>query len=284
MIPAVLSTRPAGADDPLVAALRGCGFRCLAVPTVTTAPAASSEALAATLAALDPGSWVAVTSRRGAEAMVAARAILGPLAPDLRWAAVSEATARPLREAGVPDVVLGTGTGSSVAEAIEPGASLDGVTVLLPRADAASGELPARLRARGASVRELVAYRTVEAPGESRQPLAAALSDPALVAIVFASGSAVRGLLALAGPAGRARLAEIALVSIGPSTSAELRRLHLRVAAQATGPTVPQLVSAVVRGLPAPPRLVVSDRAEPGREAAAASTAGVAAAPPRHRR
>lgn len=277
MIPAVLSTRPAGADDPLVAALGACGFRCLAVPTVTTAPAASPETLAASLAALAPGSWVAVTSRRGAEAMVAARAILGPTAPILRWAAVNEAAARPLRDAAIDDVVLGAGTGASLAEVVEPGAPLDGVTVLLPRADAASGELPARLRARGASVRELVVYRTVEAPADSREPLAAALADPALVAVVLASASAVRGLLALAGPSGRDRLAGIALVSIGPSTSAELRRLRLRVAAQAAGPTLPQLVAAVVRGLPAPP-LVAAERAAPVRDPVAVTPGGVASA------
>jgi uroporphyrinogen-III synthase len=62
----------------------------------------------------------------------------------------------------------------------------------------ADARLPSRLRERGAEVRDVVAYRTLEAPASSRRLLAAALRDGPLDAVLFASGSAVRGLLSLA--------------------------------------------------------------------------------------
>ena len=253
--PTVLSTRPAGAADPLVTALEEAGVRCVPVPTVATVPAESIGELAAALADLPEGAWVVVTSRRGARAAHDALAASGRRPETLRWAAVAETTAAALRVQGISGVVVGNGTGADLAAAIEPGRDLGGVSVLLPRADAASPRLPARLRERNARVTEVVAYRTLEGPEDSREPLREALADPDLAAVVFASGSAVRGLLALGGSEATETLARVPLVTIGPSTTSTLRRLGLRVAAQASRPAVPDLVDAVRTALKTrPPR------------------------------
>jgi uroporphyrinogen-III synthase len=73
-----------------------------------------------------------------------------------------------------------------------------GDRVVVIRGSLADGRLPAGLRERGADVHEVVGYRTIEAPVPSRRLLAAALRDGTLDAVLFASGSAVRGLLSLA--------------------------------------------------------------------------------------
>jgi uroporphyrinogen-III synthase len=225
----VLVTRPGGSVDPLVAALTERGYRVHAVPTVATEAAAVGEE---SLAGFD---WIIVTSAAG----VAALPILPRAA---RWAAVGEATAAALAARGiVAEVVPPATNGAAIAAAIPEPA---GKRLLLARADAAAEDLPRLLRERGAEVVELTAYRTVEAPAGSADALAQALRDGDLAAIVFASGSAVRGFLALGGtPA-------LPAVTIGPKTTAVARELGFRVIGEATKQTTLGLADAVTRVLP----------------------------------
>ena len=74
-------------------------------------------------------------------------------------------------------------------------------------------------------MKEIVAYRTIEAPVTSRERLRRALvRRPAAVAL--SSASAVRGLVQLAEQiAATEAVRDLPLAAIGPSTAAELRRL-----------------------------------------------------------
>jgi uroporphyrinogen III methyltransferase/synthase len=96
--------------------------------------------------------------------------------------------------------------------------SLAGKRILLARADAADPGLPRRLAEMGAEVDDVVAYRTSTAPATSRGGLASALEDPQLEAVVFASGSAVKGLVELAG-GGAEGLRRLKVITIGPKTT-----------------------------------------------------------------
>lgn len=245
--PVVLSTRPSGRSDQLVSALQAAGYRTRAVPTVNLEPG-DPAALDRHLRSLRPGDWVVVTSATGARQVIDA---LRRRRLPLRWAAVGPATARVLSDGGIrPRVVPDDVRGDALPQALLAEGPLAGRRVLLPRADAADERLPAALRAAGAEVHEVVAYRTIEAPAASLRPLAAALSDPDLAAIVIASGSALRGLLELASrlPSAsrhRERLEAVPLVSIGPTTSAAITAAGLPVAAEAAHPSVAGLLSAV---------------------------------------
>lgn len=226
---ALLLTRPRGADDPLAIFLAELGYRVHAVPTLATevVPVAPES-----LAGFD---WIVVTSAAGVAALPSL-----PSGP--RWAAVGAATAAALAERGVTaDVVPEASNGSAIAAAM-PDPS--GARVLLARADAAAGDLPARLRERGAVVVELAVYHTVEAPAESRSALSAALEDPDLAGVVFASGSAVRGFLGLGGRP------TLPAVTIGPRTTEVARELGFTVAAEAANQTTRELAEAVARAFP----------------------------------
>jgi uroporphyrinogen-III synthase len=118
---------------------------------------------------------------------------------------------------------------------------LAGQRVLLARADAAARDLPTALRAAGAQVEELAIYHTVDGPETSRQAVAAALADPDLAAVLFASGSAVRGLLRLGGP----EASRLRAVCIGPATSEVARREGFTVLAEAERPSIDAMVAAV---------------------------------------
>jgi uroporphyrinogen-III synthase len=218
---AVLVTRPGGELDPVVQALRRRGYRVHAVPTVQTE---AVELDSRSLASFD---WVVFTSARGVDAV-------DELPFGSRFAAVGPETAK---AAHVPATADGAELGKTLPD-------VEGKRVALVRASAADTDLPDILRRRGANVEEVTAYRTVEAPPESAQPLRTALADPDLRAVVFASGSAVRGFIGLGGTK------QLPAITIGARATTRARDLGFRVIAEADTQSVAGLVDAVARVLP----------------------------------
>jgi uroporphyrinogen III methyltransferase/synthase len=226
---AILVTRPDGESDPLVHALRKRGYRVHAVPMVQTEPV---DFDAGSLAGCD---WIVLTSARGVKALADLPA--GP-----KFAAVGPETARALRARGVePAHVPGRADGADLGDTLP---DVDGKRVALVRASAAGDDLPGRLRRRGAAVEEITAYRTVEGPAASAEKLRTALADTDLGAVVFASGSAVRGFLGLGGTP------HVPAITIGPRTTSSARGRGFTVIAQADAQNVSGLADAVVRALP----------------------------------
>ena len=194
-----------------------------------------------------------------------------------RWAAVGPSTSAALESIGIrAEIVPSEASGRGVARALAAAGPLDGATILLPRADAASTDLPAALRASGATVHEVVAYHTLEGPEAERDRLAGALRDPTLAAIVVASGSAARGLVTLAGhPTAEGRVIDLPIISIGPSTAAAARSVGFQQIHEAAEPSVAGLVAAVNAAVGAPVRpggspMTLVDTVRPGRALAAA--------------
>jgi hydroxymethylbilane synthase len=237
----VLVTRPAGGLVPLARHLREAGIEPAIVPAIEIEPVEPDEDLDAELRRLGDHDWAVVTSPNGARAVGVAAERLGVSLTAVRWGAIGEGTAEELAQHGVGDAWL-----PSVSLGLAVAAELpirQGDRVLLARGSLADARLPSGLRDRGAEVREVVAYRTREAPSMSRRLLAAALRDGPLDAVLFASGSAVRGLLSLAtsldtagntgdgldgGPALGAtdhlrRVLALPAICIGPETEREAR-------------------------------------------------------------
>ena len=226
---AILVTRPAGGADRMAGALEAAGYRVHAVPTVAI------HRLQFTRPDLANYDWVVVTSALGVDA-------LDDLPAGPRWAAVGPATARALRARGIePALVPEETNGLALANAM-PDAG--GKHVLLVRAAAAAPDLPERLRERGAEVDELAAYTTVEGPASSAGPLTVALADAGLSAVVFASGSAVRGFIALGGTT------SLPAITIGPRTTRVARELGFRVIAEAKEQSTEALTAVIVGAIP----------------------------------
>jgi uroporphyrinogen III methyltransferase/synthase len=212
-----------------VHALRRRGYRVHAVATVQTEP---MDFNAGSLASCD---WIVLTSVRGVKA-------LAELPPGPRFAAVGSETARALRARGItPSHLPGRADGADLGDTLP---DVKGKRIALVRASAASTDLPDRLRRRGATVEEVTAYRTVEGPRASAEKLRDALADPELAAVLFASGSAVRGFLDLGGSS------RLPAITIGPRTTNSARELGFVVMAEADAQSVSGLADAVVRALP----------------------------------
>ncbi|HZX97422.1 MAG TPA: uroporphyrinogen-III synthase [Myxococcales bacterium] len=148
------------------------------------------------------------------------RALCGSI--EVPLAAVGAATAREL--AGEV-IVPATGVGAEALVATLR-SQVAGKRVLVPRAEGGNPALVEGLRAAGASVEVLTLYRTVLARSADLSVL------QGLDAISFASGSAVRGFVSLAG-AGAAR--GVAVACMGQNCAEEAKKAGIEPDAVAAG-------------------------------------------------
>ncbi len=233
MTPRVLVTRAAGQAGPLEAALREEGLDPIAVPAIAVEIDPPGGALDSVARVLQTFDWVVVTSPNGARAILTASERVFASLSRPKWAAIGAGTAAILEREDVQVEFV-----PSRAEARALAAELlvsPGEQVLLLRGDLAGHDLPARLRDRGAVVHDVVAYRTIEAPASSRPILRRALAAGDPVAVLLASGSSARGLVALAEAEGL-DVGAMRAICIGPETHREAARLGFHVLATCRDP------------------------------------------------
>jgi uroporphyrinogen-III synthase len=235
----------------LVSALREAGLDPVLVPTIAVEFDPPHGELDAAGGLLHTYAWVVITSVNGARAILkAAERILTELgAPS--WAAIGPATRRVLEGEGI-EVALQPSQSSAIALAVELPV-VAGDRVLVVRGDLADEELAIALRARGAEVDDVIAYRTREAPAASRPLLRRALAVGPIDAVVFTSGSTVRGLVALARME-RISVTSIPAVCIGPETAAAARDADFSVMAVSLTPEAVALATTTAHALAALPK------------------------------
>lgn len=239
----LLVTRPAGQAGELISSLAEHGIDAISVPTVGIAPTQPGGALDDAIESLDGVAWLVITSVNGASAVLERLAALGrSLAQGVRLAAVGPATAAALEAGGMRvDHVPSHYRTLAIAEGL---GDVAGKRVVLARADAATRDLRDALLQRGALVEEVVAYRTVEGPAESRDRIRAALVQP-LDGVTFTSGSTVRGLHALLSSPEALRATALPAYCIGPVTAGVARRLGFDVPVVSARHTVAALAEAI---------------------------------------
>ena len=219
----VVVTRGRGGDDELSARLRDLGASIRDVAAVSFAPPSDPAPLDAALRALDGLDWVVFASATAVERTLARLDGLGLPRASLagrRLAAVGPATARRLASAvREPDLVPAEARGEALAAELAP--HVRGRRVLLPRPAEGRTEILDGLRAAGAELVAVEAYRTVSAGREAFEPLARWLAEGGVDAVAFASPSAVRAVVAGLG-AGSGALSRVILAAIGPTTAQAL--------------------------------------------------------------
>lgn len=225
--PRVLVTRAAHQASALGDALAAHGLLVVSIPAIALEPPADEYAsLHDALERLDEFDWLLFTSANAVAVFAEQREELGIEEVPCRIASIGAATSRALRDAGLrvnlqPDVAVA----EVFSKALLPHAR--GKRMLLVRAEQARDVLPEDLRRAGADVTIATAYRTVVPPDAAD---ALRREMPSLAAITFASSSAVRNLLELCRSARVEVPPEVALASIGPITSVELRQCGFAVA------------------------------------------------------
>jgi uroporphyrinogen-III synthase len=241
----VLVTRAAHQAGKLSDGLRAVGAEPVEVPVLEIGPPPSFNALDTALQQLDTYQWLIFTSANTVRAVMSRIAQPGPGDPKpmrLQVAAVGAATAAAAREAGwnvavVPETYVAESLVAALAGEVA------GKRVLLARAEVARDVIPEALRAAGAFVDVVDAYRNV-VPEAAPEMLRRALAD-GLDAATFTSSSSVTHLAEVARAADvDFPFVGVAAVSIGPITSQTLREHSWEPAAEASTSDVPGLIRA----------------------------------------
>ena len=225
----VVVTRPREHSGPLVAELERLGAEASVVPLIEVVPLEDGGELRRLVESGDHD-WIVFTS---ANAVRAVGGALGRLSA--RVAAVGPATANEVRGGGVePAFVPDRFAAAEIADGLEP---LAGARVLLPQSEIAERSFAEGLRARGATVDVVDAYRTVALEPSAAELVRIQRAD----AILLASGSAAHSLAATG-----ARSETTLVVCIGPSTAEAARAAGLEVDLVAEDATGQGMIRALV--------------------------------------
>jgi uroporphyrinogen-III synthase len=246
----VLVTRAAHQAGKLSDGLRALGIEPVEVAVIEIRLPQDFASLDRALRSLASYDWLILTSANTVHALADRAASLGlslAVGPQLKVAAIGEATATAARDAGLPvALVPETFVGEGLAEILA--VQTRGKKVLLARAAVARDVIPDALRDAGATVDVVDAYRNVmpeSAPALLREAL-----QKGIAAAAFTSSSTVTHLADAARQGGIAfPFAGVAAISIGPITSQTLRDLGWEPAAEATQSDVPGLIQAVASAL-----------------------------------
>ncbi len=240
----VVVTRARDQARKMSALLEEQGAEPVEFPSIAIAPPEDCAPLDEAIATLERYDWVVFTSVNGVrmfwERLDAlekdSRALAGT-----RVAAIGPSTARALGARGIAADFV---PAKYVAEEVAAGlGDVRGLRFLLPRADLAREALARLLHEAGATVDEIVAYRTV--PGRGGRDVRALLEEGEIDAVTFTSSSTVRFFLQRIGTEANRLLEGVTVACIGPITARTARELGLHVDVAAEEYTVEGLVRAL---------------------------------------
>ncbi|MCC7147180.1 MAG: uroporphyrinogen-III C-methyltransferase [Phycisphaeraceae bacterium] len=247
----ILITRTRAQASELREKLEELGAQVLEAPTIRTEPAEPDvmDRVDEEIQEIKEYQWLVLTSPNGVEKLAErlealkldARHLAG-----LKIAVVGEGTDQALRQKlGLhADLVPTRFVAESLAGELIAQQDIRAQKILLLRADIARPSLPKKLQEAGAEVTELAIYRTLRAddlPAEILQ----ALRNKQVHWITFTSTSTADNLMALLGDE-KHLLQHVRLASIGPITTAALRKLDLQPTVEAAAANLDSLAQAIL--------------------------------------
>ncbi len=247
----ILITRAQHQVDPLRRELVDMGAAVVEIPTIEIRAMPTDERVRKAIANLDrtilvifaSSNAVAIFFKMLVETGADARALHAS-----KLCAIGQETAEMLEKHGLrPELVTSEYTAEGLAKALE-GWEMDGMRVLVPRAEVARDALPSLLAMRGAEVEILPVYQAV-CPAMAGPSLLRLFGAEGVDVITFTSSSTVANFVR-AFPDDRlpAVLGDAEVACMGPVTADTARKLGLRVDIVAREYTAHGLVQAIVEG------------------------------------
>jgi uroporphyrinogen III methyltransferase/synthase len=239
----IVVTRAREQAAAMVEPLRQLGAEAIELPTIAIEPPADYGALDAAIGGLPSYDWLIFTSVNGvrcfrdrlALSAFDTRAIRGKLC------AIGPATRDALAELSLKvDVVAKEYVAEGLLAALS-GYEMSGASVLIARAAVARDTLPVELGKRGARVEVVEAYRTVAPVGLAGKVAAVMARQPDW--ITFTSSSTVTNFFG----AGVGISEDVKVASIGPITSATLRKFGVGPTVEAAEYTVDGIIAAICK-------------------------------------
>ena len=247
----VLVTRSREQATELVEMLEMRGAEAVEAPLINIVPPEDYAPLDDACQRAGEYNWIVFTSANAADAFMD-RLLRGPCdtrtLAGTKFLAVGPGTAARITRFGLKvDLVPEDHRAEGVVTTLKKTGSLKGVKILFPKADIARDVLPEQLRAAGADVTEVVAYRTVTAESDAHLGIYRQLLDGKLDVVTFSSASAVRAFISIHGAEQAVDLLGHTLVAtIGPVTTDAAHRYGINPQITPAVSTVPALVDAIV--------------------------------------
>lgn len=236
-------TRARAQASALAGLLAAAGAEVVQHPLIDIRPAADLSSLDFLVSNLESFAWIIFSSVNGVEFFFEHLLAHGRDARSLattRIAAVGSTTAALLQSRGVaPDLVPERFQSSALLPHLPE--NLSGAKIAVVRALEGNDEFIAELRARGGDVHLAIAYENVATA--DHHELQSLFDRREVDVVTFTSASTVDNFMTAAG---RRELTGVVLASIGPMTSAALRRHGLEPTIEAAEATVESLAEAVI--------------------------------------
>jgi uroporphyrinogen III methyltransferase/synthase len=249
----ILVTRPREQGVDLIERLEELGADAIEAPMIRVVPPDDYGPLDEACTHVGSFDWIVFASTNAVDVFVE-RLLAGP--NDLRalngvkLCAVGAATAERLARHGLKvDLVPAEYRAEAVVQALGEREEFRGSRVLLPRADIGRELVAEGLRAQGADVVEVVAYRTIaaDAEREGEPDVYRLLLERRIDVVTFTSASAVRNFVRVLGVEPAADLLRTTAVAcIGPVTAEAAAQFNIGATIVPQSYTIPALVSAIV--------------------------------------
>ena len=246
----VLVTRPRAQAPELAERLAVLGAEPIVAPAIRIVPPEDARPLDEACAAAAAFAWIVFTSANAVDAFME-RLIAGgrgvPTLAGVCICTIGPATAARLATYGLTaDLAPAEHRGEAVSAALRNGRDLRGTRLLLPRADIARPALPDALRAAGAHVTDVTAYRTIAAPDWPGAAVREMLLRREIDAVTFTSASAVRSAAqSLGAKQAIALFRAIVVAAIGPVTARAARELGIETTVMPSTYTTEALAQAL---------------------------------------
>jgi uroporphyrinogen III methyltransferase / synthase len=247
----VLVTRSREQSAEIVELLEAHGAEAIEAPLINIIPPDDFGPLDDACARAGGFDWIVFTSANGATAFMD-RLLMG--GRDVRalagakLCAVGPGTASRLTRFGLRvDLIPDDHRADGVVAALKENGSLKGTRILFAKADIARDTLPEELRAAGAQVTEVIAYRTVTNESDAHLGIYRQLLDRQIDAVTFSSASAIRAFVTIYGADQAVDLLNHTTVAaIGPVTAEAAIRYGITPQITPPTTTIPALVDALV--------------------------------------
>ena len=244
----VLITRARHQVDPFRRELVDLGASVIEIPTIEISPMPTDERVRNAIANLNRTALVIFASANAVDIFFRMLVATGGDARALhasKICAIGQETAESMEARGLrPELVTSEYTAEGLAKALE-GWEMEGMRVLVPRADVARDALPSLLAKRGAEVEILPVYRAM-CPPAAGDALLRLFNAEGVDVITFTSSSTVANFVR-AFPDDRlpAVLGDAEVACMGPVTADTARKLGLQVTITAREYTTHGLVQAI---------------------------------------
>jgi uroporphyrinogen III methyltransferase/synthase len=248
----IVVTRSTEQSGEFLELLEDLGAEAIAAPTVRILPPSDSRSLEKACTEAGSYDWIVFTSANAVDYFMKCLVAVSDVRElkGVRICTIGPSTSSRLARYGIRvDLTPSESRTEALIDSIKAHAPVENARVLLPRSDIARELLADELRAAGADVVEVVAYRTALAIGdrEGDHDVYRMLLDGQIDAVTFTSASTVRNFVEILGHDQAVDLLRnIVVASIGPVTAEAAQQLNISTTVIPERYTIPDLVQALV--------------------------------------